>query len=75
MLEDAPELDVLVIPIGGGGLISGMATAAKAMKPGIQVIGVQSALYPSMVNALNGLPAVTGGTTIAEGIAVKEPGR
>ncbi len=74
MLEDAPELDVLVIPIGGGGLISGMATAAKAMKPGIQVIGVQSALYPSMVNALNGLPAVTGGTTIAEGIAVKEPG-
>ena len=74
MLEDEPELDILVVPIGGGGLISGMATAAKAMKPEIQVIGVQSALYPSMVNALNGLPVVTGGTTIAEGIAVKEPG-
>ncbi len=74
MLEDAPELDVLVVPIGGGGLISGMATAAKAMKPGIEVIGVQSALYPSMLNALRGLPVVIGGTTIAEGIAVKEPG-
>lgn len=74
MLADAPDLDVLVVPIGGGGLISGMATAAKAIKPDIQVIGVQSILYPSMVNALNGLPAVPGGTTIAEGIAVKEPG-
>jgi len=74
MLEDAPDLDVLVVPIGGGGLISGVATAAKAMAPEIEVIGVQSALYPSMVNALKGLPAVTGGTTIAEGIAVKEPG-
>ncbi len=74
MMEDAPDLDVLVVPIGGGGLISGMATAAKAIRPGIEVIGVQSALYPGMVNALHGLPAVTGGTTIAEGIAVKEPG-
>ncbi len=74
MLEDVPDLDVLVVPIGGGGLISGMATVAKALKPDIRVIGVQSALYPSMVYALRGLPVVTGGTTIAEGIAVKEPG-
>ncbi len=74
MLEDVPDLDALVVPIGGGGLIGGMAVAAKAMRPEIQVIGVQTALYPGMVNALNGDPAVPGGGTIAEGIAVKEPG-
>lgn len=74
MLEAAPELEVLVIPIGGGGLIGGIATAAKAVKPGIEVIGVEAALYPSVYRRLRGLPAMAGGPTIAEGIAVKEPG-
>jgi threonine dehydratase len=73
-LEDVPDLDVLVVPIGGGGLISGIAVAAKAIAPKIQVVGVQTALYPSMVNALRGETAHLGGTTIAEGIAVKDPG-
>ena len=54
MLEDAPDLDMLVIPIGGGGLISGVATAAKALKPGIKVIGVEAELYPSMKNVVEG---------------------
>ncbi|MHC5653882.1 threonine ammonia-lyase [Stappia sp. ICDLI1TA098] len=75
MLEDQPELDCLVVPVGGGGLISGMATAAKALKPGIEVIGVESRLYPSMVAALEGKPAHCGGATLAEGIAVKNVGR
>ncbi|WP_417772799.1 threonine ammonia-lyase [Stappia sp.] len=75
MLEDQPELDCLVVPVGGGGLISGMATAAKALKPDIEVIGVESRLYPSMVAALEGKPAHCGGATLAEGIAVKNVGR
>jgi len=75
MLEDAPDLDTLVIPIGGGGLISGVSTAAKALKPGIQVIGVEAELYPSMKNAVEGGHGAIGGDTLAEGIAVKEPGR
>jgi threonine dehydratase len=74
MLEDAPELDMLVIPIGGGGLISGVATAAKALKPGIQVIGVEAELYPSMKNVVENGHGAIGGDTLAEGIAVKEPG-
>jgi threonine dehydratase len=74
MLEEEPELDVLVIPIGGGGLCAGMAVAAKALKPGIEVIGVQAELFPSMFCRVNNkqLPCV--GDTIAEGIAVKRPG-
>ncbi len=74
MLEAVPELDMLVIPIGGGGLASGMATAARAIKPDIGIIGVQAELFPSMYNKLrhNDLPC--GGDTLAEGIAVKEPG-
>jgi threonine dehydratase len=74
MLEQVPELDMLVIPIGGGGLASGMATAARAIKPDIGLIGVQAELFPSMYNKLrhNDLPC--GGDTLAEGIAVKEPG-
>jgi threonine dehydratase len=71
MLEDAPELEALVVPIGGGGLISGNAIAAKAINPKIEVIGVETALYPSMWNALRGKNHVPGGATLAEGIAVK----
>jgi len=75
MLEEAPDLDCLVIPIGGGGLISGCAVAAKAVRPNIQILGVQAALYPSMFQAIKGLPATSGGNSIAEGIAVKRPGK
>jgi threonine dehydratase len=74
MLEHAPDLEMLVIPIGGGGLISGMAVAAKAVKPSIEMIGVESALYPSMWNAINGAARPLGGGTLAEGIAVKNVG-
>ena len=75
MLEDAPELDTLVIPIGGGGLISGVSTAAKALKPGIKIVGVEAELYPSMKNVVEGGNGEIGGDTLAEGIAVKEPGQ
>jgi threonine dehydratase len=75
MLGAAPEIDTLVVPIGGGGLISGMAVAAKALKPDIQVIGVQAALYPSMYNLIKGESLPMRGDTLAEGIAVKAPGQ
>jgi threonine dehydratase len=75
MLGAAPEIDVLVVPIGGGGLISGMAIAAKALKPDIEVIGVQAALYPSMYNTIKGESLPMRGDTLAEGIAVKAPGQ
>ena len=74
MLAAEPDLEQLVVPIGGGGLIAGMAVAAKAISPGIDVIGVQSASYPSMRAALTGAEALCQGNTIAEGIAVKWPG-
>ena len=74
MLEDAPDLDVIVVPVGGGGLISGVATAAKAIKPGIRIVGVQSKLYPALYNLKNDLHIASGGDTLAEGIAVKHPG-
>ncbi|WP_075221201.1 threonine ammonia-lyase [Acuticoccus yangtzensis] len=74
MLAEVPELDILVVPIGGGGLISGIATAAKAIKPDIRIIGVEAALYPSAYAALRGEPGHCGGSTIAEGIAVKSIG-
>ena len=74
MLEAHPQLDMLCIAVGGGGLISGMAVAAKAIKPSIEVMGVETTRFPSMYAAINGVPAVFGPSTIAEGIAVREPG-
>ncbi|MDB5575401.1 MAG: threonine dehydratase [Bradyrhizobium sp.] len=75
ILAAVPDLDILVVPIGGGGLISGIAIAAKQLKPGIRIIGVQSHTYPSMVQALEGIEMPCGdGMTIAEGIAVKTAG-
>jgi threonine dehydratase len=74
MLAAHPDLDTLVVPIGGGGLISGIAVAAKAIKPGIEIIGVEAALYPSMWNKVWGDTLPVGGDTLAEGIAVKAPG-
>ena len=74
MLEAVPDLDILVVPVGGGGLISGMATAAKGLDPKIRIFGAQSRTYPSMHQRLKGLPIEVGGDTIAEGIAVKEVG-
>jgi threonine dehydratase len=74
MLEQAPELEVLVVPVGGGGLISGMATAAKALKPEIEVLGVESKLWCAMYQRLAGKPVSVGGDTIAEGMAVKDVG-
>ncbi|MGE4533602.1 threonine ammonia-lyase [Halomonas sp.] len=75
MLEDAPDLDALVIPIGGGGLIGGNAIAATELKPGIEVVGVQTTRFPAMKQALAGEPIHCGLATLAEGIAVKQPGR
>ncbi len=74
MLEDVPNIDVLVVPIGGGGLISGMATVAKAWDHPIEVIGVEAELYPSMYNRIKHTEMPCAGDTLAEGIAVKEPG-
>ena len=84
MLEDAPELDTLVVPVGGGGLISGVAIAAKGIKPAIGIFGVQTDLYPAMAQARHGVPqkppalaisqTISPSQTIAEGIAVKQPG-
>ena len=74
MLEAVPDLEVLVVPVGGGGLISGMATAAKALQQDIRVYGAESKNYPSMHQRLNQLPVECGGDTIAEGIAVKDVG-
>jgi threonine dehydratase len=75
MLRAAPEIETLVVPIGGGGLISGMAIAAKSVKPDIRIIGVQARLYPSMYNAIKGEHLPMRGDTLAEGIAVKAPGQ
>ncbi|MDO9403753.1 MAG: threonine ammonia-lyase [Polaromonas sp.] len=74
MLKAVPEIDTLVIAVGGGGLIAGMATAARALKPGIEIIGVQTSRFPAMVNAIKGTTHVQGTSTIAEGIAVGTPG-
>jgi threonine dehydratase len=74
MLEDAADLDTLVVPIGGGGLMSGVSIASRAIKPDIELIGVEALLYPSMKCAIQGCQLPLGGDTLAEGIAVKQPG-
>jgi threonine dehydratase len=74
MLQAQPTLDILIVPIGGGGLIAGMTVAAAALKPGIEIIGVQTSRFPSMHAAIAGQPVAFGVSTIADGIAVKSPG-
>jgi threonine dehydratase len=74
MLEDEPDLDMLVVPIGGGGLMGGISTIARDMRPDIKIYGVQTEAYPSMKLAVAGQDIVCGGETLAEGIAVKKPG-
>jgi len=75
MLQEVPELDTLVVAVGGGGLIAGMATAAKAIKPEIEIIGVQTVRFPTMFNAIKGTHLPLGSSSIAEGIAVGTPGK
>ena len=75
MMETIPDLDCLLVPIGGGGLIAGCAIAAKAVKPDIEIIGVEAALFPSMRQTIAGEAIVASGDTIADGIAVKQPGK
>src|SRR3954465_14887959 len=74
MLADAPDIDTIVVPIGGGGLMSGVSIAARAVKPDLELIGVEAELYPSMKCAIQGVHLPLGGDTLAEGIAVKHPG-
>ncbi len=74
LLEDAPDIEVLVIPVGGGGMIAGCAAAAAALKPGIEIIGVEVAAYAALAQMLAGQPVSVGGATIAEGIAVRDIG-
>ena len=75
MLQAVPELDTIVVAVGGGGLIAGIAVAAKALKPGIEVIGVQALRFPTMFNAIKHASLPQGASTIAEGIAVGTPGQ
>lgn len=75
MLEDCPDLDMIVVPIGGGGLIAGISVAVKSQNKDIEIVGVQSELFPSMQSAFHGKTAKCGGQTLAEGIAVKSVGR
>jgi len=75
LLADFPDLDTIVVPIGGGGILSGIAIAATGLKPGIRMVGVEAALYPSMHHAIRKLAPANGGQTLAEGIAVKSPGK
>ena len=74
LLEDAPDLDTLVIPVGGGGVLAGCAAAARGLKPDIQVFGVEVEAYAAMAQRLAGKPVCVGGPTIAEGIAVRDTG-
>ncbi|MGH9003556.1 MAG: threonine ammonia-lyase, partial [Acidimicrobiia bacterium] len=75
MLADDPDLDVLLVPVGGGGLLAGMAVAARHLSPGIELVGVETERYAAMAALLAGTEAKVGGPTIAEGIAVPRPGR
>ena len=75
LIETVPDLDAIICPIGGGGLIAGVATAVKAMRSRVEIFGVQPELFPSMYQAIHGLESTADGETIAEGIAVKEPGK
>jgi threonine dehydratase len=75
MFEEVGDLDVLVVPIGGGGLIAGNAIAARGLRPAVEIVGVEAALYPSMRNAITGANDPIGGPTVAEGIAVKNVGK
>ena len=74
LMAAVPDLEMIVVPVGGGGLISGIATAVKALNPAVKIYGVESKTYPSMYQRLKGLPVECGGDTIAEGIAVKDAG-
>jgi threonine dehydratase len=74
LLEDAPDIDTIVVPVGGGGLLAGMAVVARELRPDLTIVGVQSELYPSMVAALRHAQAACGGSTVAEGIAVPRAG-
>src|SRR5258708_26528666 len=75
MLDEVPDIDLLVVPIGGGGLIAGNAIAGRAVRETIEIVGVEAALYPSMRNAVTGANDPIGGSTLAEGIAVKNVGK
>lgn len=75
ILEDLPDVDTVVVPIGGGGLISGIALAMKDAKPALHIVGVETELYPSMANAIKGRSELPGGSSLADGIAVKNPGK
>ena len=75
MLQQQPSLDTLIVPVGGGGLISGMAVAAKGIRPDIEVLGVQSERFPAVANLLDGRPVQCARYTVAEGIAVRHPGK
>ncbi len=75
MLDAEPDLDVLMVPVGGGGMVAGMASAAKRIKPGIEIVGVETLRFPSMYSALKGAKPEFGSNTIADGIAVREPGK
>jgi threonine dehydratase len=75
ILADQPDLDAVVVPVGGGGLISGIGIAVKALSPGTMVIGVETELYPSLEAAMRGVEAVCSGESLAEGIAVKHAGK
>jgi threonine dehydratase len=75
LLADFPDLDTIVVPIGGGGVMSGVAIATTSLKRGVRLVGVEAALYPSMHHAIRNLEPANGGQTIAEGIAVKSPGK
>jgi threonine dehydratase len=75
IMEDLPDVDTIVVPIGGGGLISGISLAVKHANPDVRMIGVETELYPSMLNALKGRGELPGGSSLADGIAVKNPGK